>query len=453
MACKRDQEIENSSQPQEFFCATRVCRGKNRGQKKKGKVKRGVIMRRLSHVLACILVLCAVPAWGAEPIKIGFLYLMSGRLATAGTTSKQGAEIAIGEINAAGGINGRKVEAIYLDDKGDPTVALQEVDRLVKQERVSAVMGVISSQVALAISPVLNQLKVPFLVTSAQTPQITGPRCNPYTFRITWSNNENLKTAVILAAKSKSKKWTTVGPDYVFGHEAWAAFKKHLKGARPDVSFVPEKEAAFAPIETSDFSPYIKKVKDSGADAMMLTLFGGNLIDFLRQGKDQGLFDGSREAIVAVGPVTVFLALGTETPVGIWAVTPYWYKANDSEVNKKFVAAYEHRFVFPPAFQAQFAYSAVKLFAEAATRVGSTDGPAVAKALEGLTMELPIGKVTIRPEDHQAVFEVVGGKTCSEFIVTRSRKVIRKLDPMIRFPAEMIGIPVDKTGCNMKKQP
>jgi len=403
--------------------------------------------------MAWILLICAVPAWGEEPIKIGFLYLMSGRLATAGTTSKQGAEVAIEEINAAGGINGRKVEAIYLDDKGDPTVALQAVDRLVKQERVSAVMGVISSEVALAISPVLNQLKVPFLVTSAQTPQITGERCNRYTFRVTWSNNENLKTAVILAAKSKGKKWTTVGPDYVFGHEAWTAFQKHLKGVRPDVSFVSEGEAAFAPIETSDFSPYIKKVKDSGADAMLLTLFGGNLIDFLRQGKDQGLLDGSREVIVAVGPVTVFLALGSETPVGIWAVTPYWYKAHDTEINRKFVEAYERRFVFPPAFQAQFAYSAVKLYAEAATRVGSTDGPAVAKTLEGLTMELPIGKVTIRPEDHQALFEVFGGKTSEELIVTRSRKVIRKLDPLIRFPAEMVSIPADKTGCHMEKQP
>jgi branched-chain amino acid transport system substrate-binding protein len=408
-------------------------------------------VKTLSRGLVGILVLCTVPAWGAEPIKIGFLYLMSGRLATAGTTSKQGAEIAVEEINASGGINGRKVQGIFVDDKGDPALALREVDRLVKQEHVSAVMGVISSDVALAISPVLNELKVPFLVTSAQTPQITGGVCNRFTFRITWSNNENLKTAVILATKTKGKKWTTVGPDYVFGHEAWDAFKKHLKSARPDMSFVSDADAAFAPVDTGDWAPYIKKVKDSGADGIMLTLFGGNLIDFLRQGKEQGLFDGSREAIVAVGPITVFLALGSETPVGIWAVTPYWYKAHDTEINKKFVEAYEQRFVFPPAFQSQFAYAALKFYAEAATRVGSTDGESVVKALEGLTMELPMGKVTIRPEDHQALFEVIGGRASEELIVTRSRKVIRKLDPMIRFPPEMVSMPVEKTGCNMKK--
>lgn len=410
-------------------------------------------MKAISHIVAWALIACAIPAWAEEPIKIGFLYLMSGRLATAGTTSKQGADLAIDEINEAGGLSGRKIEGIFVDDKGDPSLAVREVRRLVEKNHVSAVMGVISSDVALAISPELNRLKIPFLVTSAQTPQITGERCNRYTFRITWSNNENLKTAVILAAKSKAKKWTTVGPDYVFGHEAWAAFQKHLKGVRPDVSFVSEKEAAFSPIETRDFSPYIKKVKQSGADAMLLTLFGGNLIDFLRQGRDQGLFDGSRETIVAVGPVTVFLALGHETPEGIWAVTPYWYKANESEVNKKFVEAYERRFVFPPAFQAQFAYSAVKLYAEAVTRVGSTDGALVAKALEGLSMEVPMGNITIRPEDHQAIFEVVGGKTSSGFFVTKSRKVIRTLDPMIRFPAEMISIPVDRTGCAMQREP
>jgi branched-chain amino acid transport system substrate-binding protein len=144
---------------------------------------------------------------------------LSGRLATAGTTSKQGADLAIDEINEAGGINGRKIEGIFVDDKGDPALALREVRRLVEKDHVSAVMGVISSDVALAISPELNRLKIPFLVTSAQTPQITGERCNRYTFRITWSNNENLKTAVIPAAKSRAKKWTTVGPDHVFGHE------------------------------------------------------------------------------------------------------------------------------------------------------------------------------------------------------------------------------------------
>jgi branched-chain amino acid transport system substrate-binding protein len=186
---------------------------------------------------------------------------------------------------------------------------------------------------------------------------------------------------------------------------------------------------------------------------LLLTLFGGNLIDFLRQGRDQGLFDGSRETIVAVGLVTVFLALGHETPEGIWAVTPYWYKANESEINKKFVEAYERRFVFPPAFQAQFAYSAVKLYAEAVTSVGSSDGALVAKALERLSMEVPMGNITIRAEDHQAVFEVVGGKTSSGFFVTKSRKVIRTLDPMIRFPAEIISIPVDRTGCAMQREP
>ncbi|MBI5569381.1 MAG: ABC transporter substrate-binding protein [Desulfomonile tiedjei] len=407
-------------------------------------------MKKLSVALSLLFALSSATAWAEAPIKIGFLYLMSGRLATAGTTSKQGAEIALEEINAQGGINGRKLEGIFRDSKGDPAVAIEEVKDLVNKERVTAIMGIITSDVALAVSPLCNELKVPLFITAAQTPQVTGNKCNRHTFRITWSNMENLKTAVILAAKTNAKKWTTVAPEYAFGHEAWGAFKYHLKKAKPDTTFVEDSEAVFAPIDTTDWAPYVKKVKDSGADGVAMTLFGGNLIDFLRQAKVDGLFDGTREGIAAVGPITAFLALGTDTPVGIWAVTPYWHKANNSPINQKFVEAYERRFVFPPGFQSLFAYAGVKVYAEAVKQTGTTDSPVVVKALEGMTMELPIGKVTIRPEDHQAVFDVIGGKTSDKVMVTKHKKIFRDLDPLVRFPAEVIAIPVDQTGCRMQ---
>lgn len=407
-------------------------------------------MKRLLLVLVMVTVFFATGSLAAETVRIGFLYLMSGRLAAAGTTSKQGAEIGIDEVNQSGGINGGKVVGIFKDTKGDPDLATTLVQQLVKEEGVSAIIGITSSKVALAVSEVCNSLEVPLLVTTAQTPQITGTKCNRYTFRITWSNNENLKTAVILATKTGGKKWTTVAPDYLFGHEAWTAFQQHLKAVNPGTSFVPEDEAAFAPVETTDWKPYIDKVIKSDADAVLLTLYGGNLIDFIRQAGKTPFFDGKRVVLVAVGPVPVFFALGSRTPEGIWAMTPYWYQASDSPMNKRFVEEYEKRYTFPPAFQAQFSYGAMKAFAQAAANAKTVEGKAVAEALEGLTVELPMGPLTIRPEDHQAVFGVIAGRTSKKMVVTTNKKLIRAFDPLLRLPAEMIAIPVDKTGCQMK---
>jgi branched-chain amino acid transport system substrate-binding protein len=381
-----------------------------------------------------------------KPVKIGFVYIMSGPFATYGQFAKQGAELAIAEVNQAGGINGSKVEAFFEDSTGKPDVGIRVIRKLVYENGVDAVMGLDSSGVAAAVAPVMPELKTPLIITHAATPDVTGTKCNRYTFRISLNINQNLAMAAALAADLKVKTWTTAGPDYSFGHQSWEYFQKYLSQKKPDAAYLPAADVAFSPTATTDFSAFITKVMTSKADGVLVSLWGGNLIDFVRQAGDMGFFDGKREVLMTLGAATeVLYALKEKMPEGIWVGTRYWFQANDTPINKAFVEAYFKQFNVYPSYNAHGAYGAVKVYAAAAKKAGSVDKDKIVGALEGLSIELPVGKITIRPEDHQAVTDGVWGKTASD-----PKLPIRVLKPIKAFAGKDITPPAAETGCTMK---
>ena len=381
-----------------------------------------------------------------KPVKIGFVYIMSGPFATYGQFAKQGAELAIDEINKAGGINGRKVEAFFEDSSGKPDVGIRVIRKLVYENEVDVVMGLDSSGVASAVAPVMKELKTPLIITHAATPDVTGTNCNRYTFRVSLNINQNIAMASAIAAEMKVKTWTTAGPDYSFGHQSWEYFQKYLSKKKPDAVFLPTADVAFPPAATTDFSAYVTKIMNSKADGVLISLWGGNLIDFVRQAGDMGFFDGKREILMTLGAATeVLYALKEKMPEGIWVGTRYWFQANDTPINKAFVDAYLKRFNVYPSYNAHGAYGAVKTYAAAAGKAKSVDKEKIVDALEGLSIELPVGKIFIRPEDHQAVTDGVWGKTAAD-----PQTPIRILKPIRAFAGKDITPPVEETGCKMK---
>jgi branched-chain amino acid transport system substrate-binding protein len=377
------------------------------------------------------------------------MFFMSGRGAVHGTVGRQGAEIAVAEVNASGGILGREVVGVFKDE-GTPDSATQIVEDLVNRDKVSAIIGVISSAVAPRVAAAAKSLQVPLLITTAQTTVVTGPQCNRYTFRITWNNEQALKTVALVAAELPAKTWTTIGPNYALGWETWDLFQKYLKEIKPEMTFLPKSEVVFAPMDTVDWKAPIKTLEASKAEGVLVSLWGGNLVDFVREAGEVGFLDGKRTVLCAVASESELVALGSQAPAGFWVVTPYWSKANPTQINDKFVEAYREKFGSPPSYQAQFAYAGVKAYAEAARKAGTINSDAVVKSLEGLTMELPVGQLTIRPEDHQALFQGVAGRVSSSFEFTKLRRPFRGLDSIKRFPAERIAVPVEQTGCRMQ---
>ncbi len=406
-----------------------------------------------SRALALAAIAAALLAPGAsraaeKPVKLGFAYIMSGPAAVYGQFAKQGVELAVDEVNAKGGILGRKVQALFEDEAGKPDVGIRVVRKLVYDDGVDAVFGLDSSGTAEGVAPIMPELETPLVITHAATPDVTGSKCNFWTFRISLSLPQNISMASTIAAEGKAKRWTTVGPDYAFGHQSWEYFQKYLKGKKQDVAFLPDAEAAFPPTKTTDFSPYIAKVMASPADGILVSLWGGNLIDFVKQADELGLFkQKNKEVLMTLGAATeVLTALEGRMPTGQWVGTRYWFLANETPVNRAFVDAYKKRFGVYPSYNAHGGYAAVYVYKAAAEKAKSTDKRAVAKALEGLSIELPVGKITIRPEDHQAVQDGTWGVTAAD-----KAYPIRILKPMRRFKGDEITRPVSETGCQMKR--
>jgi len=404
-----------------------------------------LIFKGILAVLLCLIFFVPVNA-AQKPIKLGFVYIMSGPFSTYGQFAKQGAQLAIDEINKSGGILGRKVEAYFEDSTGKPDVAARALKKLVYQIGVDCLIGLDSSGVAKTVVPLIPQMKTPLIITHAATPDVTGNICNDYVFRISLNLAQNVKAAAKIAAESKAKLWTTIGPDYAFGHQSWEYFQKYLKELKPGVKFMPKEKVAFSPIKTTDFSSYITKIMQSKPEGVFISLWGGNLIDFVRQADQMGFFKGDFDVLMSLGAATeVLYALKDKMPEGIWVGTRYWFLSNDSPINVKFRTAYHKRFGQYPSYNAHGAYGAVYTYKAAVEKANSTGKEAVIKALEGLTVELPVGKITIRAADHQAVTDACWGKTASD-----PAYPIRILKPMKIFPGKEITRPVEQTGCKRK---
>jgi len=278
------------------------------------------------------------------------------------------------------------------------------------------------------------------------TPDVTGKICNPYTFRVSMNGPQNVVGAAILAAEMKARKWTTIGPDYLFGYQCWEYFQKYLKVKRPDAVFAPQPETYFPPVTATDFSAEIKRIMKSDAEGILCSLYGGNLSDFIRQGAEMGLFKQDRVFLMNLAySAEVMLGLGLGMPQGLWLSGLYWHEQNNSPENKRFVAKYRGRYKFWPDYNAEGAYVGIKAYAAAVQKAGSTDKQAVIKALEGLSLDTPAGRITIRPGDHQAIMDGCWGVTADY----DPKERCRILKPMRIFKGEDIIPPVEDTGCTL----
>jgi branched-chain amino acid transport system substrate-binding protein len=156
-----------------------------------------------SCFFAVIMLLIPVFAF-ADTVKIGLAHVFSGPIATFGEVAEQWARLAVKRINEQDGLLGRNVEVIKADTEAKLDAGLKAVEKLVAEDRVDAIVGIVSSAVALKVTPEMDRLKTPLIITHAMTDQVTGSKCSPWVFRMTWSTREALKGAALLA-KSELK--------------------------------------------------------------------------------------------------------------------------------------------------------------------------------------------------------------------------------------------------------
>ena len=364
-----------------------------------------VNQRRLmfAAVLAAAL---ARPAAAQEPIRIG--ELNSYKVFAAFLEPyRKGWQLALEEVNAAGGVLGHKLEIVSRDDNGNPGDAVRVADELLTREKAVLLMGTFASNVGLAVSDLAKQRKVLFLAAEPLTDKIVWENGNRYTFRLrpsTW-----MQTAMLIpeAAKLKKKRWAIIYPNYEYGQSATQAFKDLLKKAQPDVEFVAEQAT---PLGKIDAGPVVQALADAKPDAIFSSLFAGDLARFVREGETRGLFKGRAVFDLLGGEPEYLDPLKDEAPQG-WYVTGYPWYGIDTPEHRGFLAAYQKRWNDYPRAGSVVGYAAVMAAAAAIRKAGSTDSERLAAAMKGLKVDTPFGEAVFRALDHQSTMGAYVGRT------------------------------------------
>jgi branched-chain amino acid transport system substrate-binding protein len=364
------------------------------------------IRRTFLAAAACVVAAgFAAPASAQGTIKIGEVNSYK-RFPAFLEPYKKGWELGVEEINAAGGVLGRKLEFVSRDDGGNQGDAVRLAEELLSRENVSFITGTFASNIGLAVSDLAKQKKVLFVAAEPLTDKIVWDNGNRYTFRLRPSTY--MQTAMLIpdAAKLKKKRWAIVYPNYEYGQSATAAFKKLLKERQPDVEFVTEQAP---PLGKIDAGAVVQAIADAKPDAIFSSLFGPDLANFVRQGNLRGLFKDRPVFNLLAGEPEYLDPLKEETPNG-WYVTGYpWYGINTPE-HKKFLDAYQKRHNDYPRLGSVVGYTLVKTVAATIKKAGSLDTEKLIAAMKGLEVDSPFGKMTYRALDHQSTMGAYVGQ-------------------------------------------
>ena len=319
---------------------------------------------------------------------------------------RKGWELAVEEVNAAGGVFGRKIEVISRDDNGNPGDAVRVAEELVSRENVHFIMGTFASNIGLAVADFAKQKKVLFIAAEPLTDKIVWQNGNRYTFRLRTSTYMQVAMLVPEAAKLKKKRWAIVYPNYEYGQAATAAFKELLKKAQPDVEFVVEQAPALGKI---DAGAVAQAIGDAKPDAIFSSLFGPDLAKFVREGNTRGVFKGKEVFNLLAGEPEYLDPLKDETPEG-WYATGYpWYGIKTPE-HQKFLAAYQKRWNDYPRLGSVVGYSTIMSAVEVMRKAGSLDTEKLIAAMQGMDVMTPFGKATYRAIDHQSTMGAYVGR-------------------------------------------
>ena len=320
---------------------------------------------------------------------------------------KKGMELAVEEINAAGGVNGKPLQLITRDDNASPGDAVRAAEELLSREKVDVLSGAFLSHIGLALGDFAKQRKVFFLAGEPLTDKMVWQNGNRYTYRLRASTYMQVAMLVPEAAKLKKKRWAVVYPNYEYGQSAAATFKQLLKAAQPDVEFVAEQAPALGKIDAGSVT---QALADAKPDAIFNVLFATDLAKFVREGNTRGLFQGREVVSLLTGEPEYLEPLKDETPNG-WIVTGYpWYGVQTPE-HKAFYLAYHRKYNDHPRLGSVVGYSMIHALAAGITRAKSTETEKLITAFNGMTFSTPFGKATFRKQDNQSTMGAFLGRT------------------------------------------
>ena len=334
-----------------------------------------------------------------DAIRIGHLTPLTGFLGPLGEYAVMGVKLAAEEVNAAGGVLGRKIE-LLMEDSINPQTAATKATRLIEQDKVAMIIGEISSASSLTIMQVAERNKKVFFSTGARSDALRGKNCNKYSFHCDIPNTVMVNavgTALSQKGMVKGKKFFTLTADYIFGHDLLKAAKAFF-GAH-DANLIGDELIA---TDVTDFSPYLLKVRQAKPDVVCCNLAGNQVTNLVKQYAEFGFPYPLVGFNLNTGDAW---AAGAGNLSGTWPTV--WYHTLNNPTSQAFVAAFSKKYGKPPENHAWIDYVTLKLLAEAINTTKSTDSGELIAYFEKQA-QFDIGKARkayFRSWDHQLVQE------------------------------------------------
>ncbi len=367
-------------------------------------------MRRIVSLFSGFLLVCCMTASGfcGDAIKVGLVDTYTGPVTTYTYDVRDGFKMAVDKINAKGGVLGRKIEVVLRDDTFKSDVGLTMAKELILKENVDILMGTINSATALAISDLCKKEKVAFLVTFSKSGKITGEKGHRYVFNL----NENTDmigraTATVLAKKPFVKYWIA-GDDYEYGHAIADGIWNHLKSINPKVQLAGQ---SWWKMRETDFNPYITQILAAKPDFVIVATGGGSMVNFQKAAQSTG-FNKRVPFYQHTGiELSTLMPQGQNAPEGVYGTANYLFYFPDTKENKAFADEFKALYQRHPKSGAVYGYMAAQYIAKSYEKAGKVDKEKFIDALEGMSLESPIGKLEVRACDHQIVLPMFFGVT------------------------------------------
>jgi len=375
------------------------------------KMKRFLSIRTFAFVactLAVSIILYPAGVKAQAPIKIGIIDSYSGPPTTFTYDVRDAFKLATDEINAKGGVVGRKIEFTTRDDKFKVDLALSMAKELVMMEKVDILMGTINSAASLAVSEYCKTEKMPFLVTFSKSEKITGEKGHRYVFEVSENTVMIGNAAAAGLAKKPYVKYWIAGDDYEYGHACADATWNTLKKLKPKVELMGQ---SWWKVGEPELTPYLTAISTAKPDAVIFSPGGATITNLMKVSKTTGFAAKFPICLHTATEHSNLAPLGLDAPEGVLGTSNYHFYYPDTPKNKAFAKAFKDVYGREPKVGALYGYLAAQFIAKALEKAGKMDREQFINALEGMTVDSPIGEIEMRAFDHQAMLPMFMGVT------------------------------------------
>ncbi|MBO4142142.1 urea ABC transporter substrate-binding protein [Micromonospora tulbaghiae] len=345
-----------------------------------------------------------------DTVKVGLLNSLSGTMAISEVTVRDSIMLAVEEINAAGGVLGKKIQPIGEDGASDWPTFAEKAEKLISEDRVAAVFGCWTSASRKAVKPVFEKNKALLFYPV----QYEGLEQSPYIFYTGATTNQQIVPGLDYLKAQGTKSVYLVGSDYVFPRTANKIIKAYA--AANGMTVVGED---YAPLGSTEFGTIVNKVKSSGAKAVFNTLNGDSNVAFFKEYKSAGLTAAAMPVVSVSIAEEEVKGIGTQYLEGQLTAWNY-YQTTPGAANGKFVAAYKAKYGAdkPTSDPMEAAYVSVYLWKAMVEKAGAFDVEKVRGVSDGITFDAPEGLVTVDGKTQHIAKTARIGKVGADGLIT-----------------------------------